>query len=136
MNVNEGSFWKSFLAILLGFLTAFILILLIESAGHAIFPIPGDLDPYDATAFAEYIILMPFEEFLPVLFAHFLGVFGGCLVAFKVGEGVKLPVYIVGGIVLLATSMNLYNIPHPLWFMVADILLVLIGILLILRRRV
>ncbi len=135
MEVSNGSFWRSFLGIFVGFLSALIIIQFLEGLGHRIFPMPEDLNLEDMEAFSNYVKQLSFKELLPVLLAHFLSAFIGCMIGLKIARGAKIVAYFVGGLVLLGALMNLYLITHPLWFMVADVLLVIIGVILALGKK-
>ncbi len=130
-----NSFWRSFLAVLLGVIASFIIIMMLELVGHVIFPVPEGINLKVEIEFKSYVSQMSFMEFLPVLLAHFIGVFVGCISALKFGRGNKIPVYIVGCFVLVGSIVNVINIPHPVWFIVADIGLVILGLILVVKRK-
>ena len=108
---------RKFLGGIVGFVAAFSVIALVQSVGHMIYPTPDDLDPSDAEAFAEYIAALPFGAFLPVLASYLLGtaagVFAGAWIAGGSGMGFAIA---IGGLVLVLTIVNLFMIPHPIWF--------------------
>ena len=110
-------------AIVVGIVTAFGLIWLIELLGHTIYPPPADLDFSDTEAIRPYIATLPVIALLFPMFAWFIGTFAGSLVGCYIGEARPLLfVGVVGGLVLAATIANLIVIPHPLWFSIISIL--------------
>ena len=50
---------------------------------------------------------------------------GGLLACFIARESPMVYATIVGGLVLLGTIMNLFAIPHPLWFSITAVLAVI-----------
>jgi len=110
-------------AFVVGIVTAFGAIWLIEKLGHTIYPPPADLDFSDPEAIRPYIATLPIFALLFPMFAWFIGTFAGSLVACYVGEARPiLFTGVVGGLVLAATIANLIVIPHPLWFSIISVL--------------
>ena len=110
-------------AFIVGIVTAFGLVWLIEKLGHTIYPPPADLDFSDPKAIRPYIATLPIFALLFPMFAWFIGTFAGSLVACYVGEARPLLfTSVVGGLVLAATIANLIVIPHPLWFSIISVL--------------
>ena len=113
---------KNIVAGLAGIIVAGLLVWLVEMLGHAVYPPPTDLNFSDADAMRAYIDTLPVAALLFVAAAWFIGTLGGTVVACKLGDA-KPMIYaiIVGGLMLIATAMNLFMIPHPVWFSVLGV---------------
>ena len=110
-------------AALAGVVTAFVLVMLVEKAGHLLYPPPANLDHTDVDAMETYIATLPFLALLFPMIAWVVGAFTGTLVASKVGTANPLFfTAIVGGLVLAATITNLIVIPHPLWYSIVALI--------------
>lgn len=111
-----------------GVLIAGTLVWLVEMAGHAVYPPPANLDFSDAEATRAYISALPLGAFLFVGGGWFVGALGGTFAACKIGRA-KPEIYalVVGGFMLAATIANLVMIPHPLWFSITGVLVVVIA---------
>ena len=100
-----------------GVVVAGLLVWIVETIGHAVFPPPPDLDFANADAMRAYIANLPLGALLFVAAAWFIGALGGTLTACKLGTGRRyIYALVVGGLILLATAINLIMIPHPMWF--------------------
>lgn len=108
---------KSIAASFAGVLIAIGLVWIVEMTGHTVYPPPPEIDFSDADAMTEYLSDLPFGAFLFVGGAWFIGTLGGTVAAVRVGSAQpRVFAMIVGGFMLLATTVNLVMIPHPLWF--------------------
>ena len=116
---------RNIIAGIAGVLIAGTLVFLVEMAGHAIYPLPANLDFSDEEAAGAYISALPLGAFLFVGGAWFIGALGGTFAACKIGRA-KPEIYalVVGGFMLAATIANLVMIPHPLWFSITGVLVV------------
>lgn len=93
---------------------------------------PG-ADQYEA-------MLKVFEKFTAVdylvpLAAHVFGILGGLIVARLICKTSNVPIYIIGGLHMLATVYNIFVIPAPTWFIIVDLVLPIIIILYFLRTK-
>ena len=105
-----------------------VLVWLVQLVGHTVYPPPVNLDIGDATAMAAYIETLPVGAFLFVIASYFIGTFGGSLVACRIAASQPmLFAGLVGGLMLIATAMNVAMIPHPLWFVVLAIIAIIIA---------
>jgi hypothetical protein len=112
----------SVLAVITGCVVAFVVVALVESWGHWVYPLPRDLDFTQPERVAEFIQTLPAGAFGFVLAAWFLGTLvGGVTAALMTRRRPFVTTGIVAGVVLLATAANLLLIPHPLWFAVTGI---------------
>jgi hypothetical protein len=119
---------KNIAAGVAGVVIAVALVWLVEKIGHAVYPPPADLDLTDAEAMRAYIATLPPGALLFVAAAWFVGTLCGTCAACAIGTAKPTHfAVVVGGLMLVATIMNLAMIPHPMWFSVLGIVGVLVG---------
>lgn len=114
------SMLRNILAVICGFVTFFLLILAVQKVGHVVYPPPADINFGNAEQARAYVKTLPVGAILFVGLSYVAGAFGGSVVASAVGT--LKPLYFgvtIGGVVLAFTLMNFFIIPHPLWFMLA-----------------
>jgi hypothetical protein len=107
-------------AVLAGVVVAVALIGAAEFISGQVYPLPPDLDIQDALAMAGYIATLPSGAFLLVLLGYALGAFSGGYVAGRLAPSGVALVLVTGSI------MNLLSFPHPGWFRVTSLLVVLV----------
>lgn len=114
---------KNILGVLAGIISAFILIFLVEKVGHSIFPVAENIDFGDKEAMKKIIDTMSFGALLTVIIAYAIGSFGGGFVCALISENNKIRYSVITGIILLIFGLiNLFMIPHPVWFMIVNVL--------------
>ena len=105
-----------------GVAIAVALVWLVEMLGHTVYPPPPNLDFADADVMRAYVDTLPVGALLFVAAAWFVGTLGGTAVACNIGDAKPMIfALVVGGLMLVATAMNLFMIPHPLWFAVLGV---------------
>ena len=110
------------MAVLLGVVTAFALVALAEWIGHTMYPVPDGLDVNDPVEMARYIRGLAPGAFVLVLTGWGVGTLAGGLVACAVmKDKALLYASIIGIAVLIAALINLFTIPHPVWFTIASL---------------
>ncbi len=113
-------------AVVAGLLAGFLVVGLIEGVSSWIYPPPQGLDFSDREALRAFVAGLPLGAFALVLVAHLAGPFAG---AFTCGVIVRDPwltgSLIIGGVFLLGGLVNLFLLPHPVWFAILDVLLYL-----------
>lgn len=124
---------KTFLAAIAGLVIGGVMIWALEALGHQLFPIPFKIDPKNLEDLKNLMFKIPVESMIAIIVAHVVGVFTGLAVAKTIQKNSMIPIYIVGGLFLLSTGLNLMVIPHPVWFTIADVCGVLIVSLLFVR---
>ncbi|MCG8306272.1 MAG: hypothetical protein MI975_02695 [Cytophagales bacterium] len=116
--------FKKLLYILAGIITGTILIYLVEMLGHLIYPPPEGLDVNDTEALKDIIKDLPTGALLFVLLAYALGSFGGGLISGILSKSSKIiNSIIVGAVLMILGFINLFMIPHPVWFSIVSLLL-------------
>ncbi len=119
---------KNIAAGVAGVVVAFALVWLVEMIGHTVYPPPPDLDFADPEAMRAYVATLPVGAFLFVGAAWTIGALGGIVTACKIGDAdPKIYALVIGGLVLVATAINLVMIPHPIWFSLLGIVGIVIG---------
>lgn len=117
---------RKIVAVVLGVVVAMILIVAIEALGHSVYPPPANLDITDSGAMQAYVMSAPVGALLSVLAAWLVATLVGGLVACFVAREAPLKnSAIVGGLVLLGTTVNLVSIPHPPWFSATSIVAII-----------
>lgn len=116
-----------FLAILLGMLAAFVVIVLVQSASGMMYPAPAGVNLEDPVALRAFTKTLPVGAFLMVLLSYALGAFaGGWLAGWRAPTAWPMPPAGIALLLTLASVMNLRAIPHPGWFWVANLSLVIV----------
>jgi hypothetical protein len=116
---------RNALVLLAGLAVAAAAIAAIEALGHMMYPLPPGLDTHDRAQLSAYIETLPLPAFLFVLAAWAGGVLAGAgTVALLVKRPSPFFIVIITGIVLLASIGNMLMLPHPLWFMLAALVLI------------
>lgn len=120
--------FRNVLAVVLGVVLAFVLIMVVERLGHVVYPPPADVDFTDPAAIGAYVQTVPAPALLLVLAAWLTGtICGGLLACFVAKNRPMVYASIVGGLVLIGTAVNLYMIPHPTWFAVVSLLTIVVA---------
>ena len=127
---------KLFYATFAGVIAAFISMMFLERLGHSLFPLPFKVDPNNIGALADKLHLIPVQMYISVVVAHGLGLLIGLLIAQAIDKTTKISLYIIAGFFLIGTIANLSMIPHPMWFAVADIAVIALVGLLMIRKPV
>lgn len=113
---------------IVGVVVAMALVWLVQLVGHTVYSPPADMDINDLAAMTAYIETLPIGAFLFVIGSYFIGTFGGTFLACRIaGSQPMLFAGLVGGLMFIATAMNVAMIPHPTWFVVAAIVAIIVA---------
>ncbi len=113
---------RNIAACVTGVLIAFGLVWIVEMVGHSVYPPPLDIDFSNTEALRAYAASMPVGALLFVGGAWFIGTLFGTTAACHIGvAGPRVFASVIGGLMLVATIINLTMIPHPLWFSIAGV---------------
>ena len=127
---------KIFLGTLIGLIVVFVTIGLLEQLGHYFFPLPFEFEPGNLEGLKDKLDLIPTGAYITVVLAHGIGLFAGCLAANRIDSASRYSIYIIVGFIFLGTVSNLFMVPHPVWFSIADISIVaLIGAFFIGKKK-
>lgn len=114
--------FKNILSVILGLVSSFIIIVLLESINHIIYPLPSNIDFNDMEAVKTFAGKAPNIVFVIVILAYALASFVGGLVSSAIAPKNKMSKAItVGGILMGLGAYNLFMIPHPVWTIVISI---------------
>lgn len=111
-----------------GLVVMVLVVALAEGAGHMLYPPPEGLDITRPEDQARLMAVIPLEAKITVVVAWFLGALAGSGVAMAIGRTPLLGWAI--GIIMGALSLFTTQIfPHPLWMMIAAVVLPLVAVL-------
>jgi len=113
---------RQLLALLAGMVAAMVVTMALQGVGHHFFPLPPGLDPRDAEALAAHLRAAPAAALLAPLAGHLLGTLAGAWTAVRVARPHGRPAGLLVGVLMLSGAIaNLLLIPHPPWFIAADL---------------
>lgn len=116
--------WKNALAVILGLLGSFFIILSLEIVGHIIYPPPANLDVTNMEELKAFTSSAPPIVFILVIISYAVGSIVGGLIASAIAVNNKITKAItVGGILMGLGAYNLFMIPHPIWTIIISIFL-------------
>jgi hypothetical protein len=101
-------------------------IMLVELAGHAVYPPPPGIDPNDPASMARLVGMLPTGALLFVVAAWTLGAFDGGLVAALVARDryPRVAALVPALLVMAGVAAMIVAMPaHPLWMSAAGLLL-------------
>lgn len=116
---------RNIVAAVAGVVLAFALIFTAQVISSRIYPPPEGLDYGDKAAMTAFVRNLPIGALIAVLLGYFVGVAAGSWLATRLSvsrharQGMM-----VGVLFFVASLVNLTNIPHPVWFWAANLLLV------------
>jgi hypothetical protein len=117
---------RSIAGVVVGLIAAVAVIASLEALGHAIYPPPPGIDPHNPEAFQTIIDQLPLGAIVMVLVAWGAGTLaGGFSAGAVVGRAQVVHALIVGGIVMSFAVFMMIIIPHPVWFMIISVFVVL-----------
>ena len=115
---------RKILATIVGILVAGLVVGLVESINSALYPPPAGFDMYDPAQVATRVASLPATAFLVVLAAWSLGCLVGAWVATRIAQAPTLiPASIVGLFILAGAIYSIVMFPHPMWMIIAGVLL-------------
>jgi len=113
-------------AVLAGLLTFFVVVTFLDIVGSIMYPLPEGLDVFDPAqrdALAAHMATQPVGAWLFPFSAELFGAFAGALVAAIIERRHALPLVItIVGLALVGSITNWVSFPHPLWYMVGQVL--------------
>ncbi|WP_114520104.1 hypothetical protein [Altererythrobacter sp. ZODW24] len=118
----ENPIVRRIVGVLAGIVVGFIVVAVVESIGHTVFPPPADLDLSKPDDLARLMKAIPLAAKIAVVVAWFLGAFAGAATAMWVAKE-ALPGWIVTALLIAAGLWTTQLFPHPVWMVVAAIAL-------------
>lgn len=115
--------WRRILGLLAGIVVTAVLVGVVESLGHLVYPPPEGLDLTNPESLKAYMSAVPIGAMLSVLVAWAVGTMAGAGLAGVIARDKEcLLGTILGALFLIGAIVNMAMIPHPLWFWIAGIL--------------
>lgn len=108
---------RSVLAVVFGVLLGSVIILVVETLGHAMFPPPPDLDPGSPQSLRE----IPLGALCAIVAAWFAGAFGGGAAASLIAKRWAPAAWVVAAAILLLAGAAMAQLPHPFWMIAGAI---------------
>ncbi len=112
-------------ALLVGVIVNGLLVFGVESLSTLLHPLPAGLDPKNVNQLRAYLDSggVPITAMVMVVLAYAIGAFGGAFAATKLAPRRGLmPALVIGQISLVFVIVNLITLPHPIWMMIASVL--------------
>jgi hypothetical protein len=126
MSEGAGGIGRSIGAVLAGVVVAVLCVMAIESLGQRIYPPPPGMEPSNIESVRAAMKNIPTGALLFLLAAWLLGTVAGSAVAARIARQRPVLHAMIVGVVQLAFGVfNLVMFPHPLWFVVAGMALIL-----------
>jgi hypothetical protein len=105
-----------------GIVAAMLIFMVFEKINSGRFPLPPGVDPADHEAVTAYAQTLPSSTFITLLAGWATGSFiCGLLIRIISKSADKIPAYIAGLFLTTAAIVDLILLPHPMWFIVAGI---------------
>ena len=115
---------RNILAVVAAFVVGGICVFGLEFLGQRFYPLPEGVDPNNMDQLKEYIKQAPAGALGMVLLAQSAGSLVGGIVTGWLGcSRLFLLGLIYGCLALLMAAINVYLIPHPVWFTVLSLVL-------------
>ena len=100
---------KRILAVILGFVSGFVTVGLIQTISAQMYPPPGDLIIQDNEALEAYFYSLPHKARYIIMLAHVVGCFIGAYIAAKLSDKYKFYMGLLVGVVMFVASFS-YNL--------------------------
>lgn len=117
---------RKLLGVLAGAIVAVLLIVVLETVIRYVFP-PPPLDLTDPEVRRTLAMNAPAGALLSVIAAYAVAALVGGWTAVRVARDGAWPAWVVGGLLVVATVLNVVAIPHPAWFVVLALLVIAAG---------
>nr|HEV7954467.1 hypothetical protein [Candidatus Acidoferrales bacterium] len=115
---------RSISAILMGFITGFVIIAGCVYLNLRLFPLPAGIDPEDTAAMNAAMAAMPAKSLILVLVGWAIGTIGASFMAARfAGQFKSLHGLLMGLIFLGGAIMTMRQSHHPLWFWIVGIII-------------
>jgi hypothetical protein len=115
---------KYFFGILCGSLVGVLLAFAIEHLAHNLYPLPNDTSKDELAVLEAWIQEISPIVFFIIIIAHAVGTFCAALIAVLISH--KKP-WLMGSVIssifFVFGILNVLMIKHPLWFIVADLII-------------
>lgn len=114
--LNGESVGRAIGSVVAGIVTAFVVVLAVETIGLQVFAQPEGMDPLNPESVRQYMAEIPTGSFVTVLVAWTLGAFAGPVVAKRIaGNNAHGPAITVVALFVAMIVYNLLAVPGPTW---------------------
>jgi hypothetical protein len=110
------------LGIVIGIAVGMGLVMVGDALNHRFFPPPPDLQVTNPEAIRDYMATAPMASLLGLPVTWTVAAFAAAFAASKIGDR-RWAGWVAGGALFAATCLNLALIPHPLWMLIAALVL-------------
>lgn len=128
----ENPIVRGIVAVVAGLVAAFAVVFVCEALGHMLYPPPPGLDISNPDDQKRMMEVIPTGAKVAVVIAWFLGTLAGSLVAVKIGRR-PLYAWVIAGITILLSIVTTMMFPHPVWMIVAAVVLPVLAAVLAIR---
>ncbi len=132
---------RKILAVVAAVFAGGILVSVVQSIGHSMYPLPAGADPNDMEDMKKYVESAPFMALFFVILSYAAGALtGGFVSTIIANDGKKTYAIITGIIFVIFSVIMMSSLPTPIWFWIMGILvwlLVLAGwkLAVLLRKK-
>jgi hypothetical protein len=112
---------RGVVAVILGLLLAFSITFAVEGLNARIYPPPPGVDLANPESVKAMMALMPRAALIVVLAGWFVSALLGTALAARFARPAGWPPLTVGILLLAVAVMQMYVIPHPVWFWVVGV---------------
>ena len=120
------------LGVVIGVVIGGLVVFLVEGAGHAMYPPPPGTDLSNPESLKTLMATMPTGALVMVMLGWFLGSLAGAWIARLVAKR-DIAAWIVAILFICLTATNFLYIPHPVWMMIAGVLIPMVSAWLVTR---
>lgn len=117
---------RGVVATVTGLIVAMLVVGVVETVGHGIFPPPAGLDVLKPEDQVRMMEIIPLGAKIAVVAAWFLGALAGCAAAAWISRNIR-PGWIVAGVLILAGMYTTQMFPHPVWMVACAVVLPIVG---------
>ena len=117
-------------ALLVGVIVNGLLVFGVETVSTVLHPLPPGFDANNVGQMRAHLASggVPVTTMVMVVVGYLLGAFGGAFAASKLAPNRGLmPALVIGQISLMFIIINLITLPHPMWMMIASVLVPIPG---------
>lgn len=113
---------KTILIIIGSMIAGGVMVGVVQTISHHLYPTPTGIDFKDTDALATYMTQVPLGAKVWVVASWAIGMMTGSGLALFLSGRQMLPATITIGLLLGATCTNFFTIPHPIWMIVSAFL--------------
>lgn len=119
---------RNILALLAAVFAGGLVIMLVQSINAKLYPPPPGLDYRNAEQMKAYAATLPAGAFAVVLLSYLLGISAAVFLATRLsGNAHRRQGIIVALFFAAASIINLVSLPHPTWFWVGNVIVLLLA---------